>query len=365
MAASSSEDRRYTPGLFDQLYDNNLINSQLFNVRKSSYSPSDKYIHLFYDSKRQISSLSAIPSMSKAGSKMVIVFFHGNSCDLGDCVGRMATYGYWFKQVIIGVEYSGYGCCQGTTDQASVIQKAIDTMHYIQNRLNIPLERVILFGHSIGCAIALKINTLFNGVFAAIIIQSPFFNVKKMTGSSFFSFLFSDDSVFNNGNEVENMAPHQRLLIIHGQKDEIIPCIHSKELYERCKLPKTQKQFWIDIMASHNVFDKIKLKLEILYPFILECEKVYYNERVDKLIQINTQDLCDMSERDPTLKKIRDDSYLRVQRCPTRNPDGVVWVGADGNCCFSSIDEISLYNMHGKGDDDYNLLTMTAKLLLK
>jgi predicted esterase len=363
--AASSEVKKYTPGAFDMLYDNSLVNSHLFNVRKSSYSPSDRYIHLFYDSKKQVSCLSVFPSMNKSGSKMAIVFFHGNSCDLGDCVGRMAIYGYWFKQVIIGVEYPGYGCCQGTTDQSSVIQKSIDTIQYIQNTLDIPLERVILFGHSIGCAIALKINSIFNGIFAAVIIQSPFFNVKKMASSSIFSFMFSEESVFNNGNEVENMMSHQRLLIIHGAKDEIIPLDHSKQLFERCKLPKSQKQFFIDTFASHNVFDKIKLRLEILHPFICECEQVYYDSKKDSLIRIETHKLCALVDNIPSLKKICDDSYMRVLKCPTRRQDNVVWVGADGNCCFSTIDEVSLYHMHGQGDDDYNMLTLSAKSLLK
>lgn len=363
--AASSEPKKYTPGAFDLLYDNSLINSQLFNVRKSSYSPSDKYIHMFYDSKKQVSCMSVFPSMNKHGSKMVIVFFHGNSCDLGDCIGRMAIYGYWFKQVIIGVEYPGYGCCQGTTDQSSVIQKSIDTIQYIQNTLNVPLNRVILFGHSIGCAIALKINSIFNGVFAAVILQSPFFNIKKMASSSFFSFMFSDDSVFNNGNEIDNMASHQRLLIIHGEKDEIIPHEHSKQLFDRCKLPKFQKQFFIDKLASHNVFDKINLRLVILHPFIVECEQVYYDSRRDALYNIEDKHLNTIVNSSPALKKIIDDSYFHVIRCPTRRQDNVVWIGSDGNCCFSTIDEISLYHMHKQGDADYNMLTLAAKTLLK
>jgi hypothetical protein len=344
MAASSSSVQKYTPSMFDRLLDNDLINSKLFNVRQSSYLPSESYLHFFRDSLGKLSCFSYFPPVTTNESRMVVVYFHGNSCDIGDCEEKMRAYAVWLDLTIICLEYSGYGCCVGETTQAAVIQKAIDSIIYISEKLNIPFYRIILFGHSIGCAIAMKINTHFEGKFAAVILQSPFFNVKKMAEtSSIFSFFLGEKSVFNNAEEIKQMAKHQRLLIIHGAKDEIIHVSQGRQLFDMSTLPASQKTMLIDPMASHNVFDKIKLRFEIILPFTREVLNICYKEGRDVLLKFYP-DLLISKER----HHCKDVETIRRIIKPIRQPDKLAWIGADGNCCFDIVNEADLHRKRGE-----------------
>ena len=56
---------------------------------------------------------------------------------------------------------------------------------------------------------------------------------------------------FDNLSKIERML--SPLLIIHGKKDEIIPYIHSLELFQKAKEPK--KHVCIDEAMHNNLYD--------------------------------------------------------------------------------------------------------------
>ncbi len=352
MAASSSAPKTYTTSVFDRIFDNDLINSRLFPVIRSSYNPGNTYLHFFKDSIGKLSCFSVFPPIGTDGTKLVFIYFHGNACDLGDCENKLKTYAYWFDCTVIGIEYAGYGCCQGERTQESIIKKAVETIDYMVSRLNVPVSRIVLFGHSVGCAIALKVNTHFDGGFAGVILQSPFFNIKKMAEKSFFSFMLTERSVFNNADEILSMAKHQRLMIIHGKKDEVISVDQSRDLYAMSTLPPTQKTFHIDPMANHNVFDKIKLRFEIMMPFIRECIATSYpGGRGNLIVLVADGNLLDIEKRDsPGMATIR--NIFR----PMRDPIELAWIGADGTCCTDMVDETKLYMNRYNGNTDDQML---------
>lgn len=315
MASSSTPE--YTPSYIDSLYDIELVNGNLFPQTEPSYDINKSYIETFTDQRGFMQCISIFPSLDKRGSKLVLLYFHGNSCDIGDCTKRMRLLSIWLSCTVIGIEYAGYGCSTGEKTQESIIYKCLDTINYLREIKQIPYSRMVLYGHSIGCAIVMKLNSIFKGTFAGIILMAPFINVKKVAEHhrlpSSFAIL---EQILSNLKEVSNMKKEQFLMIIHGKKDDIIPHSHSIKLFQECPLPSDHKFLHLQDNATHNVFDKEALHWVCLLPFFRTCEEKIFKPTFCLLkITVKKQ-----SKKEPLHRKLRQ-----------KQQDA--WLSSDGSSC--------------------------------
>ena len=83
--------------------------------------------------------------------------------------------------VAVAVQYPGYGSCEGVPSEESINAASDAVLTFVRMTLHWPLDRVILYGQSIGtgpmCHLAAKLNA--NGVhFGGLILQSPYSSLK-------------------------------------------------------------------------------------------------------------------------------------------------------------------------------------------
>lgn len=347
-AFSSREPVQYTPTKWDSLFDIELINGRLFPKMDTSYSVVDPFIECFQDDKGRNQCLSIINYGPHIGSTYVCIYFHGNASDLGDSIERMKCYSQWMNCVVFGIEYSGYGCSAGELNQEFIINKCVRSIEYISRSFNIPLRKMILFGHSIGAALVMKMNDLFHQGFGAIIIQSAFTNIKDVAvskGVTFSSFISAD--LFSNINSIRRVSEKQMVLIIHGEKDELIPVKCARMLYAACPLSEKQKFLFIDKMSSHNAFDKLALRLSIIIPFIQKCDAVI-TERTKPCIKVKLNQLRFYNESSFAVLQI-------MYEKPKRPRQKDCWIGSGGLCIFDT-DLSKIKSGSSKDSDLFNLI---------
>lgn len=167
----------------------------------------------------------------------LVVFAHGNGCDIGTMYETLQYYKNHWKVNILLFEYPGYGACAGVPSEDSINAAAWAVLCFIRDTLRWPLDRVILFGQSIGtgptCQLAARLND--DGVHVGgIILQSPFTCLKDVVrylAGSVASHLIATG--FNNLEAVTRIV--DPVLIIHGVRDEIIPTAQSESLFAACK----------------------------------------------------------------------------------------------------------------------------------
>lgn len=324
-AASSTEVNEYEPSFIDRMYDNDFINGQLFPQIVRSYTTKDYFIECF-KAGENIRCISVVNSGVIDGSKMVMICFHGNSCDLGDFQELLVNYSNWFQTIAIGVEYSGYGLCEGDRTPRAIIGACTDAIVYIRNTFNIPLKRMILYGHSVGGAIALQINNVFAQQFGGLILHNTFSSIKKVVSSkSLISSLFISDSFLSNIDTIKCVKPPQRICIIHGQKDEIIPESCSKELYDACPLPLEKKSLFLCPNSSHNAFNAQTLRFLHISPFFRKLESECFDNLGLKKVMIKIIRTRKLTE--DQLKYI--DSQFD---CAPRSRKQQTWIQPDGKC---------------------------------
>jgi len=225
----------------------------------------------------------------------VIIYFHGNGCDLGGVVRLLLSIMYQLNVGIVAPEYPGYGLSEGSRScESSVKNCAKLTLEFVVNKLKVPLERIVIFGTSIGtgaaCWLAAKVLEKKRSL-GALVLQSPFLSIKAIikqvsifnsSVANFFAQVGSNFIADRFMNLQAMKGVEYPLLVFHGINDELIPASHSKTLFDASTADLKQLVLFPDV--GHNDFNW-NLVIKKL-AFFFERVARYYNH--ERMIEVQT-----------------------------------------------------------------------------
>lgn len=171
--------------------------------------------------------LPAVPG--RASTAPLLVFAHGNGERIDDWIDGFATPRAWGASVLL-VEYPGYGRSTGTPSQASVAAAMLAAYDWAVTRPGVDPARVVGWGRSLGggavCDLARE------RALAALVLESTFTSVREIARKlGLPRFLVRDP--FDN---LEAIAAFSGpVLIVHGERDEMIPLEHARVLRSAAK----------------------------------------------------------------------------------------------------------------------------------
>jgi fermentation-respiration switch protein FrsA (DUF1100 family) len=172
-------------------------------------------------------------------AKGTVVFSHGNtgsmSYHLGFCVW-LAEAGY----NVLLYDYRGFGKSGGTVGRRGMIDDVKAAFAYARSRDDIDTNKLISFGHSLGGAQSVTAlgESPVKGV-RAIVIDAAFASYQTMAsvfGGQLGASLVSDELAPKG--YVAKLSPVP-LLVVHGDRDEVVPVSQGKLLYQAAGQPKT------------------------------------------------------------------------------------------------------------------------------
>ncbi len=180
------------------------------------------------------------------GKSPVILFCHGNAGNISHRlhnIQKLLSLGF---QVFI-YDYRGYGKSKGRPSREGVYLDGLAAYDYLKNKLGIPPDRIILFGRSLGAAVATEIAVKRQA--NRLILESAFTSTKAMARTMPLFALLSPflPSHYNNLKKIEHITIPK--LIIHGNRDEIIPFAMGETLFGAAPEPKA---FYAIEGAGHN-----------------------------------------------------------------------------------------------------------------
>lgn len=163
---------------------------------------------------------------AKAGKKLV-VFFHGN----GEVMGSMQDVALMMLRSgtsVLMAEYPGYGYAREyTASEANLYADADALLKRVQETYGHSSEDTVLWGFSLGTGVAVEMAARRLG--QRLVLMAPLSSVSAAARHHFFfavGWLVADD--FDN----KAKAPGIRypVLIVHGERDSVIPFSMGQEL---------------------------------------------------------------------------------------------------------------------------------------
>ena len=176
----------------------------------------------------------------------VILFCHGNAGNIShrlENIQKLLSIGF---QVFI-FDYRGYGKSSGTPSRKGIYSDGLAAYDYLLENRGVAPDRIILFGRSLGAAVATEIATKKKA--ERLILESAFTSTKDLARTMPLFALLSPflPAHYNNLNKIRHLSIPK--LIIHGNVDQIIPFQMGQVLFEAAAEPK---EFYAIEGAGHN-----------------------------------------------------------------------------------------------------------------
>src|SRR4029077_1149473 len=190
------------------------------------------------------------------GTKRVVIYFQGNAGGLDLRAGR-------FKWLIadgtglLALSYRGYGGSTGKPSEAGLIRDATAAYDFATARY--PAERIVLWGESLGTAVAVALAA--ERTVGGLILDAPFTSAADV-GAAVYPFIpvrsLIKDTFHSDLRIAKVSAP---VLVLHGARDRVVPIRFGEALFALAREPKRIVRFpngnHVDL-DDHGAADVVK-----------------------------------------------------------------------------------------------------------
>ena len=178
---------------------------------------------------------------------LTLVWFHGNAGNIGHRVENIRLLHDKLRINIFIFDYRGYGRSEGHISEAGTYRDGVAALEFVGKQLGVKSENLILFGRSLGAAVAAEMASRFDS--RALILETPFVSIREMA-KSVFPLLPIGSLLQTRYDNLEKIAKIKvPLLVLHGDRDEVIPYEHGRRVFNAAPEPK---YFYTISGASHN-----------------------------------------------------------------------------------------------------------------
>jgi fermentation-respiration switch protein FrsA (DUF1100 family) len=187
-----------------------------------------------------------IPASSEPAGYWLLIC-HGNAGNISE-FDRPAHYAGLrvLGLNLLAFDYRGYGESGGNPSEAGLYHDADAAYRYLRQDLGVPADRIIVFGHSLGSAVAIDLASRVPT--AALIVEGGFTSATER-GQELYPFIpvrWVASSRFNSIDKVPRVAGPK--LFLHAVHDEVIPVAHGRRLFEAAAPPKK----FVELAGGHG-----------------------------------------------------------------------------------------------------------------
>ena len=172
------------------------------------------------------------------GPKPVVIYFQGNAGALDLRAGRFK----WLTADgtgLVALSYRGYGGSTGTPSETGLINDARAAYDFAAARY--PAKRIVLWGESLGTGVAIAVAA--EREIGGIILDAPFTSIADVGAAAYpfapVRWLIKDP--FRSDERIARVSAP--LLVLHGERDHIVPIRFGEKLFSLAREPKRMVRF--------------------------------------------------------------------------------------------------------------------------
>jgi fermentation-respiration switch protein FrsA (DUF1100 family) len=174
-----------------------------------------------------------------------LLFLHGNAGNISHRLDSLRIFHDLGLDTLI-FDYRGYGRSSGRPSEQGTYRDAMAAWRYLVRTRGIPEEQIVLFGRSLGAAIAAELATRVRP--AGLILESSFSSVPEFAAQAypFFPARWLARYDYATADYVARVVCP--VLVVHSRDDEIIPFKYGNAVFQRARPPK----HFLEIRGGHN-----------------------------------------------------------------------------------------------------------------
>ncbi len=188
------------------------------------------------------------------GARITLVWFHGNAGNISHRVDHIKYLHRYLDRPqlpnIFIFDYRGYGKSAGSIfdlSEEATYHDADGALTYLRGHQGLAQTQLVYFGRSLGAAIAVEMAR--RHAPAGLVLETPFTSIKDMA-RVVLPFLPVGRLLRTKYDSLSKMRDIRvPLLVLHGDRDDVVPYEQGRRLFEAANPPKT---FYTIRGARHN-----------------------------------------------------------------------------------------------------------------
>ena len=148
---------------------------------------------------------------------------------------------------LFAFDYRGFGASSGSPREDGLYEDAVASYRYLVDSLDVPPERIIIFGHSLGSGVAIELAARVPA--AALVVEGAYTSIPDRAQEiyPYFPVKLIATQRFASIDKIARVRTPK--LLLHSPTDDIIPFAHGQRLFARALEPKK----FVTVRGGHIV----------------------------------------------------------------------------------------------------------------
>jgi fermentation-respiration switch protein FrsA (DUF1100 family) len=178
-------------------------------------------------------------------AKVTFLFFHGNSGNMGGRSKFMLDLKNSFNAYVVSIDYRGFGGSYGFPSESGIINDAESILERISNDDRLKGTKKIVYGQSLGGAVAVALATLpmIKKQIDGIILENTFTCISDAAKNTMFKKIpgvLIDVLTYTNSwdslTKIKGLRKGVGVLFLSGKQDRVVSPLQMEQLYNACKI---------------------------------------------------------------------------------------------------------------------------------